>query len=134
MDDEQTPVGPELLHSFGARLCSDDIDVRDRDDLLFLAECVALDALDACLPPEKVAASIQGVLQRWSPEDIKQFSDANNGAWDFDEETEAAFRAIQERIVLTVNGGGTLARTVTTEEYLRLQQTGELEQQAPPKA
>ena len=126
MDDEQTPVRPELLHSFGARFCSDDIDIRDRDDLLFRAECVALDALDAGLPPEKVAASIQGVLQRWSPEDIERFSDANNGAWDFDEDTEAAFRAILERIVLTANGGGTLVRTVTVEEYLRLQEAGEL--------
>ena len=91
-------------------------------------------ALDAGLPPEKVAASIQGVLQRGSPEDIKRFSEANNAAWDFDEEAEAAFRAILERIALTVKGGGTLVRTAITEKYLRLQQAGELEQRSPLKA
>ena len=126
MSDDYMPVRPELLHIFGGRFCADAIDIRDGDELLFLAECVALDALDAGLSPQDISAPLQDVLERWTPGDIEQFSDANNGAWDFDEQCEQALKDVLRRIIRTANGGETSVRTVTPEEYLRMREAGTL--------
>jgi len=110
---------PEILQQFGNHFHSSDIDVGNLDDLLFRAESVALNLGHAGLSPDEIAGPLTSALQHTTPEMYDQFSEASDGFWDFDENCEAALKAILERIILTAYGGGTLAHLMTGEEYLR---------------
>jgi len=133
MDDNTPKFRPELFDYFGGHFDSDVIDLDDMDDVMYRAEALALTLRSIGLTPDEVSGPLRQALDDMRPEVIQQFSTASNGCWDFDERTEAVFRDILERIILTANGDGTLARTVSMEEYSRLTDESELEQQTPPK-
>lgn len=121
----------ELLDSFAGRFDADSIDLNDQEDVMFLAEVVALDLLELGLAPAEICEPLQEALRVWTPEAINEFTAASNVNWEFSDEVEEMLKAVINRIILTAHGGGTLARTVSREEYLRMHAAGLPDRQEP---
>lgn len=130
MQNSPKMLPPEFLASFGVRFSSDVIDLDDTEDVLFRAESVALDVLEAGLAPDELINPLEEALRHWTPEIVDEFCTSSNVNWEFGEEEEEMLRAIIKRIVLTANGGGTLARSVSEEEYRRMHAAGLFNQKA----
>ena len=108
---EDTPTfRPEMFDFFGGQFDSDVIDLDDRED--FRAETVAHSLLEVGLTPEEVSGPLRQALENLTPEVIERFSVASNGWWDCDEDVEAAFRSILERIAVAAGGGGAVVRRI----------------------
>ena len=112
MSDTRKPLSPEILHRFGSTFFADGPDFEDWEEVLFLAECVALELLDIGLSPADIAGPLEDALQHWTPDVVQAFCNAGNINWEFDDRYELMLKAIIERIILTANGGGTLARVI----------------------
>lgn len=129
MQDMPKLLPPAFLASFGVRFSPDVIDLDDTEDVLFRAGTVALDALEAGLTAAEIVGPLQEALRRWTPEVINEFRASSNVNWEFDEEEEETLRTITNRIILTANGEGTLATSVSEEEYRRMHTAGLLDPQ-----
>lgn len=105
MDAFQKLLRPEFTSAFTCWFNSDDIDLNDTDDVMSRADTVAMTLLQAGLTPEEATAPLDEALRRWTPEVLKEFCDAGNIAWDFDDEEEEMLRTVLKRIIATTKRG-----------------------------
>ena len=122
--NEKSNLPSALWHAFANQFEADVIDLDDTWDVMFRAESVALDAIAAGLSSAEIAGPLQNALRSWTPELVAEFCNAGNVNWEFDEETEAMLKTIIYRIILTAQGGGTLATRISEEEYRRIGASG----------